>query len=119
MADPAHDVHEEPLYDDKDDKDDKEALLVDDKVETSAEDLQHEESKEELTQEVLQEGTHEDIDHQEDVDVQQPIPFQMGVTPTGEEPDKIDELQTWYEGGEESSSLEARSSTDPSPKAKS
>ena len=47
--------------------------------------------------------------------VQQPIPFQMGVTRVAEEGEAIDELQTWYEGTEE---LEprARGSTDPVPK---
>ena len=47
---------------------------------------------------------------------QQPIPFQMGVTPMAEEGETTDELRTWYEGKEEQQP-QARGSTDPAPKS--
>ena len=59
----------------------------------------------------------ENLEEEESDDevVQQPIPFQMGVTPMAEEGETIDELQTWYEGTEELEP-QARGSTDPVPK---
>ena len=48
--------------------------------------------------------------------IQQPIPFQMGVTPMAEEGETNDELHTWYEGTEELN-VQARGSTDPTPKS--
>ena len=58
-------------------------------------------------------------EHEEESDeevIQQPIPFQMGVTPMAEEGEINDELQTWYEGTEELEP-QARGSTDPAPKS--
>ena len=49
-------------------------------------------------------------------DIQQPIPFQMGVTPVGDEVETNDELQTWYEGTIEDHVPQARGSKDPVPK---
>ena len=46
--------------------------------------------------------------------IQQPIPFQMGVTPTPEEGVVPEELRTWYEETEETIP-QARGSTDPIP----
>ena len=46
----------------------------------------------------LESGQEEESD---DEVIQQPIPFQMGVTPMAEEGETTDELQTWYEGTEE------------------
>ena len=60
-----------------------------------------------------------DPEHEEESDdevIQQPIPFQMGVTPMPEEGETNDELQTWYEGKEEMEP-QARGSTDPVPKS--
>ena len=47
--------------------------------------------------------------------IQQPIPFQMGITPVPEEREPEDELQTWYERTEEQEP-QATGSTDPAPK---
>ena len=47
--------------------------------------------------------------------IQQPIPFQMGITPVPEEREPDDELQTWYERTEEQEP-QATGSTDPAPK---
>ena len=47
--------------------------------------------------------------------IQQPIPFQMGITPVPEEREPDDELQTWYERMEEQEP-QARGSIDPAPK---
>ena len=47
--------------------------------------------------------------------IQQPIPFQMGITPVPEEREPDDELQTWYERTEEQEP-QARGSIDPAPK---
>ena len=47
--------------------------------------------------------------------IQQPIPFQMGVTPVPEEREPDDELQTWYKRTEEQEP-QATGSTDPAPK---
>ena len=61
----------------------------------------------------------EESDDKEESDdeqvIQQPIPFQMGVTPMADEGEVTDELQTWYEGTEDSMP-QARGSTDPVPK---
>ena len=48
--------------------------------------------------------------------IQQPIPFQMGITPVPEEREPEDELHTWYERTEEQEP-QATGSTDPAPKS--
>ena len=59
-------------------------------------------------------GPGDPEEESDDEVIQQPIPFQMGVTPMAEEGEAIDELQTWYEGTQELKS-QARGSTDPVP----
>ena len=57
-------------------------------------------------------GEHEE--ESDDEVIQQPIPFQMGVTPMAEEGETNDELRTWYEGTEELEP-QPRGSADPAP----
>ena len=60
-------------------------------------------------------GQEEHEEESDDEVIQQPSPFQMGVTPMADEGETSDELQTWYEGAEELEP-QPRGSTDPAPK---
>ena len=84
--------------------------------ENENEELQPEVSGDDVSGKAVPDPGSENLEEESDDEVvQQPIPFQMGVTPVAEEGEVMDELQTWYEGAEELEP-QARGSAHPVPK---
>ena len=68
-----------------------------------------------VTEDVLDECTSREEDSGP-IEIQQPLPFQVSLTPHSEEPEVQDELRDWHDDPEPP--LFARGSTNPTPKTK-